>query len=210
MAMLIVGLTGSIGMGKSTVAGWFADHGFAIGDSDAIVHALYANGGAAVGPVAALVPDALNGGAIDRAALSAALNAMPDLFKRLEGIVHPLVRAAQNEILVRAFAAGAKVAVLDIPLLFETAADARVDAVVVAHATDDVQRDRVLARPGMTAETFEQIKARQMPSAEKARHADFVIDTSVALGATKASVDALADALAQRGGSAYRRHWADA
>lgn len=205
--MLLVGLTGSIGMGKSTVAGWFADRDIPVIDSDAIVHALYAPGGEAVAPIGSLAPDAVVTGSVDRQKLSAALRKTPELFAKLEAIVHPLVREKHLAFLKSADARGARMALLDIPLLFETNGDARVDVVVVVHAPADVQRARVLARPNMTAQAFEAILAKQMPSDEKVRHADFVIDTSQTLAETEASVDRLVRALSERRGSAYRRLW---
>lgn len=207
--MLIVGLTGSIGMGKSTVGGWFKSHGFPVWDADAAVHQLY-DGGAAVGPVGALVPTAVVDGRIDRAALSGALQHDPDLFPKLEEIVHPLVRLSQFDFLCGAQSKGIGIAILDIPLLFETAADARVDVVVVVHAPTDVQRERVLARPGMTTEKFDAIAARQMGSDEKCRYADFVIETHLSLAESQAQTDRLARHLTEQQGTAFDRIWATA
>jgi dephospho-CoA kinase len=205
--MLIAGLTGSIGMGKSTVAGWLKAHDIPVLDADAAVHQLY-DGGAAVGPVGALVPEALVGNAIDRGELSAALQHNPELFAELEAIVHPLVRQTQIEFLCAAQSRGAKVVVLDIPLLFETGGDARVDLVIVVHAAAHVQRDRVLARPGMTPAKFEAILARQMPSEEKCRYADFVIETDLTLAESQACTDRLAQHLLEQQGTAFARIWA--
>ncbi|MEL6290382.1 MAG: dephospho-CoA kinase [Pseudomonadota bacterium] len=207
--MLIVGLTGSIGMGKSTVAGWLAERGIPVNDSDAVVHSLYAAGGAAVSAVGALVPEAVVDGAVDRVALGQALRRDPSLFPKLEAIVHPLVRSAQADFMRQAKADGAALVCLDIPLLFETHGDARVDVVIVVHAPLDVQRARVLARPNMTEGALNAILAKQMPSDEKVRHADFVIDTSLPLHETEMLVDQLARDLSERSGSAYRRIWMD-
>lgn len=207
--MLIVGLTGSIGMGKSTVAAWFQKRGIPVLDADAAVHKLY-EGGAAVAPVSALVPAALVGDKIDRQKLSAALQQNANLFPALEAIVHPLVRASQTEFLCDAHSSGVKVAVLDIPLLFETCGDARVDVVVVVHAPADVQRARVLARAGMTAAKLDAILQRQMPSVEKCVHADFVIETGQTLAESQAQTDRVIDHLMEQQGTAFARSWAQA
>ncbi len=177
--MIVIGLTGSIGMGKSTLGRFFAARGAALLDADALVHRLYR--GAAVAPVGAAFPDAVREGFVDRVALSAEIARRPEALAEIEAIVHPLVRAEQAAWLGRARAAGRNFAVLDIPLLLETGGERRVDVVVVASAPADVQRERVLARPGMTAPKFEQILARQMPDAEKRRRAHFVVDTSGAM-----------------------------
>lgn len=186
--MIRLGLTGSIGMGKSTTTAMFAEHGAAIWNADDAVHALYARGGAAVGPVGDAFPGVVADGAVDRARLAKALGRDDKAFRRLETIVHPLVAAARTADLDAARAAGAKLAVLDIPLLFETGGDRAVDAVVVVTADPDTQRRRVLSRPGMTTERFEAILARQTPDAEKRRRADFIIDTSGGLDAARARV----------------------
>lgn len=168
----ILGLTGSIGMGKSTAAQMFRDHGVPVWDADAAVHRLYAPGGAAVDALAALVPAALTGGGIDRAALRAALSRDPGLLDRINAIVHPLVTADRAAWLAEQTA---PVVVLDVPLLFETGADAACDGVAVVSVPAEVQRARVLAR-GVTEAELALILARQMPDAEKRRRADFVID----------------------------------
>lgn len=193
--MIIVGLTGSIGMGKSTVAAMFAEEGAPGFDSDAAVHALYAPGGAGVAPVEAAFPGVMKDGAIDRVALSARVVGNAEAIKRLEEIVHPLVRQAQMEFLQSQRDAGTEVVILDIPLLFEGSGAKFVDKTVVVSAPADVQRARVLARPGMSAEKFEAILARQMPDAEKRARADFVIDTSGSFDDTRAQVRAVLDAL---------------
>jgi dephospho-CoA kinase len=203
--MLIVGLTGSIGMGKSTVAKRFAGLGVAVCDADAVVHALYR--GAAVGPIEEAFPDTVKDGQVDRQALSAALLAAPDRFKTLEAIVHPLVKAAEREFLAAEVARGARCVVLEVPLLFETHGDARVDVTVVVSAPADIQRQRVLERNGMTEDKLAEILSRQVPDAEKRRRADFVVDTGGDVAATYAEVDAIVAALKVRKGTAYRRYW---
>lgn len=193
--MIIVGLTGSIGMGKSTVAKMFAEEGAPGFDSDAAVHALYAPGGAAVAPVEAAFPGVTKEGAIDREALSKRVVGNESAIKQLEAIVHPLVRAAQMQFLQDNRDAGTAVVVLDIPLLFEGGGAKYVDKTVVVSAPAEVQRARVLARPGMTAEKFEAILARQMPDAEKRARADFVIDTGGDFETTRSQVRGILDAL---------------
>jgi len=186
--VIVLGLTGSIGMGKSTTARMFVDEGAPVYDSDAAVHALYASGGAAVAPVEAAFPGVVVDGAIDRARLSAAVMGDSEALARLESIVHPLVGAHRIGFFEAARAQGADVVVLDIPLLYETGGDRTVDKVVVVSAPADVQRQRVLARPGMDAAKFEAILARQTPDAEKRARADFVIDTSRGLDAARDQV----------------------
>ena len=179
--MIIIGLTGSIGMGKSTTAAMFAAEGAPVYDADAEVHALYAKGGAAVEPVGEAFPGVVVDGAIDRAKLSHFVVGKPDEMKRLEAIVHPLVGASRVDFFEAAQARGADVVVLDIPLLFETGGEKRVDAVVVVSAPADVQRARVLARPGMDEAKLDAILARQMADVEKRARAHFVIDTGQGL-----------------------------
>ncbi|MEQ1819775.1 MAG: dephospho-CoA kinase [Terricaulis sp.] len=193
--MIIIGLTGSIGMGKSTVAAMFAEEGAQSFNSDTAVHGLYAPGGAAVAPVEAAFPGVTKDCAIDRVALSARVLGKPEEIKRLEAIVHPLVRQAQMQFVQDQRDAGAAFVVLDIPLLFEGKGAKFVDKTVVVSAPADVQRARVLARPGMSVEKFEAILAMQMPDAEKRALADFVIDTSVSFDDTRAQVRAVLDAL---------------
>ena len=204
--MLVIGLTGSAGMGKSTVAQHLRARGIPVLDADAEVHQLYE--GTAVPLIEAAFPGTIADGKVDRAKLSAALLQDPEEFKRLEAIIHPLVKAAERVFLQRSFAQGAAMAVLEIPLLFETGGDARVDATLVASAPAAVQRERVLARPGMTEEKRDALLARQMPDAEKRARADFVVDTGLPLAETLAQVDRIIDILKGRQGSAYQRYWA--
>ncbi len=173
--MIIIGLTGSIGMGKSTTAQLFCDEGIAVNDADAVVHALYEN--EAVQPIEDTFPGTTENGRVNRQALSATLAKNPDGFKTLEKIVHPLVREKEKAFLREQKEAGADMVVLDIPLLFETGGNDRVDKVVVVSCDEATQRERVLNRPGMTEEKFEMIKSRQTPDSEKRAKADFVIDS---------------------------------
>jgi dephospho-CoA kinase len=175
--MLVVGLTGSLGMGKTTAAAMFADAGVPVFDADHTVHALYAKGGAAVEPIAAAFPDALLDGAIDRVRLGRRVVGDAAAFKRLEAIVHPLVRAHENAFRARAAGEGRRIVVLDIPLLFEAGLDRLCDATVVVTAPPFLQEARVLSRPGMTRERFLRIQAQQMSDAEKRARADFVVAT---------------------------------
>jgi dephospho-CoA kinase len=187
--MLVLGLTGSVGMGKSTTAGFFVEAGVPVHDADAAVHRLYA--GEAVPLIEAAFPGTTSGGVVDRTLLARRVLGDPAALKRLEAIVHPLVQASERRFLADAEARGDKVVVLDIPLLFETAGEQRVDAVVVVSAPAAVQRARVMERPGMTAEKFDAILAQQMPDAEKRRRADFVVDTSQGFEAARAQVGAV-------------------
>jgi dephospho-CoA kinase len=186
--MIILGLTGSIGMGKSTTAQMFIDAGVPVYDSDAAVHALYASGGAAVAPVEVAFPGVVVDGAIDRTRLSAAVVGNSEALAVLETIVHPLVGAHRIGFFEAARDKGSDIVVLDIPLLYETGGDKKVDKVVVVSASADVQRERVLARPGMDPTKFEAILARQTPDAEKRARADFVIDTGRGLDAAREQV----------------------
>lgn len=186
--MIVLGLTGSIGMGKSTTSGMFADLGAMVWNADDAVHALYAPGGAAVDPVGKAFPGVVVDGAVNRDRLAQALGRDETAFRRLEAIVHPLVARGRLEDLVRAEAGGTRLAVLDIPLLYETGGDAAVDAVVVVSAPAAVQQDRVLGRPGMTRERFEAILARQMPDVEKRRRADFIVETGQGMDVAQATV----------------------
>ena len=203
--MMVLGLTGSIGMGKSTTTAMFADAGALVWNADAAVHRLYDRGGAAVGPVGDAFPGVVIDGVVDRARLAEALGRDGQAFRRLEAIVHPLVLRGRMEDLAAAEARGVKLAVLDIPLLFETGGDAAVDAVVVVTAPAEVQAARVLARPGMTRDRFEAILARQMPDAEKRRRADFVIDTGEGLEAARTRVKEIVGMVLAEGWSRPRR-----
>ncbi|MBP2237842.1 dephospho-CoA kinase [Sinorhizobium kostiense] len=191
--MIIVGLTGSIGMGKSTTAKMFRDLGVPVNDADEVVHDLYR--GEAVPRVEAAFPGVVKDGAIDRAELSRQLVAAPDRLGELEQIVHPLVRKREREFLAKHRAAGAPFVLLDIPLLFETKAEARVDRVVVVTCDPEIQRERVLRRPGMTEEKFAMILARQVPDSEKRARADYLIDTSDSFDVTREQVRAVVDRL---------------
>lgn len=174
--MKILGLTGSIGMGKSTTAKLFAEAGVPVYDADATVHKVYE--GEAVPAIEAAFPGTTANGKVDRARLSAKVVHDPAAIKRLEEIVHPMLRAHHQKFLDDAERSGASVAVVDVPLLFETGGDKRVDAVVVVTTSPQIQRERILARGTMTSEALEALLARQMPDAEKRRRADFVVDTS--------------------------------
>lgn len=186
MTRLTLGLTGSIGMGKSTVARMFADAGVPVFDADAAVHRLQGKGGRLVGAIEAAFPDTTGPDGVDRTALGEAVLGKPPLLARLEAIVHPAVGEERAAFLDTH--ADAPLVVFDVPLLFETGGDARVDKVAVVSAPAAVQRARVLARPGMTAARLDAILARQTPDAEKRARADFVIDTGVSLDETRARV----------------------
>jgi dephospho-CoA kinase len=177
--MIVIGLTGGIGMGKSTAASVFRARGVPVFDADAEVHRMQRRGGAAVGAIAAAFPGAVQDGAVDRARLRAAVLGNPEALRRLEALIHPRVRAAERRFLARARRAGHQVAVLDIPLLFETGGAARVDHVVVVSAPADVQRHRVRLRGRMDAAQAAAVIARQMPDAAKRRRADTVIRTGL-------------------------------
>lgn len=169
-------LTGSLGMGKSTAARFFAEAGVPVHDSDAVVHALYE--GEAVPAIEQAFPGSTSGGKVDRAKLASLVLNDPAALARLEAIVHPLVSVSTDRFLAAAQARGAAVVVLDVPLLFEIAMECRCDAVVVVTAPSEVQRQRTLERPGMTEEKFAAILAKQIPDAEKRRRADFIVDSS--------------------------------
>lgn len=191
--MIVLGLTGSIGMGKSTTAQMFVDLGIPVNDADAVVHDLYQ--GEAVAPMEKAFPGVVTDGRVDRAKLSAVLAAEPSRFKELEAIIHPLVRQREQEFLQRHRALETPIVVLDIPLLYETGGEGRVDAVVVVSADAAIQRERVLKRPGMTPEKFDLILSRQMPDAQKRAKADYIIDTGEGLDSARAQVAALVDRL---------------
>jgi dephospho-CoA kinase len=191
--MIRLGLTGSIGMGKTTTAKLFADAGVPVNDADSVVHDLYA--GEAAPLVEAAFPGTVVGGVVDRQALSRHLAANPTDFKRLEAIIHPLVRRCEMHFLQHQMQAGADIVVLDIPLLFETASADRVDFIAVVSCDPQIQRRRVLARPGMTEEKFNLILSRQLPDAEKRARADFLVDTGDSVDAARKQVEAIIAAL---------------
>lgn len=201
--MIVLGLTGSIGMGKSTAAAMLRRLGCPVHDADAAVHTLYAKGGAAVPRIAALYPQAIRDGAVDRAALSAIVVADPTALKGLEAVVHPLVRQAGDRFLRRCARARAPVAVLDIPLLFESRGRNRVDRVVVVTAPGFVQRRRVLARPGMTPQKLATILARQMPDRDKRRLAEHVVPTGLGKRFTLTKLAAIVRMLRGRKGRVW-------
>ena len=191
--MIILGLTGSIGMGKSTTAKMFAEKGVPVNDADAVVHALYQN--EAVAPIEAAFPGTAKAGSIHRAELSRQLAKDPALFKVLEAIVHPLVRDKERVFLDHHRAAGAPLVVLDIPLLYETKGEDRVDAVAVVTCDPQIQRERVLKRRGMTEEKFALILSRQVPDREKRAKADYIIDTGHGLDSAQEQVAAIVQRL---------------
>ncbi|CDX37327.1 Dephospho-CoA kinase [Mesorhizobium plurifarium] len=187
--MIVLGLTGSIGMGKSATAKMFAEAGVPVHDSDETVHRLYS--GKAAPLVEAAFPGTTEAGVVDRVKLAGQVLADPAALKKLEAIIHPLVRADADAFLEKHRAAGAPLALLDIPLLFETGGRNRVDKVVVVTASPEIQRERVLARPGMSEEKFLSILAKQVPDAEKRRQADFIIDTGNGFEAARKAVGAV-------------------
>lgn len=203
--MLIVGLTGSMGMGKSAIASMFRARGIAVFDADAEVHRLYE--GAATAEIEAAFPGTTSAGRVDRAKLANAIVKNPDLIERLENLIHPLVRRAETKFLEAEAKRGASLAVLEIPLLYETGADAGVDAVIVVSATPETQRARLLQRPGMDEKRLEVLLARQTPDSEKRRNADFVVDTNGTHEESERQVDAIIAALSPRKGEAFERHW---
>lgn len=186
--MKIIGLTGSIGMGKSTTAQMFADLGCPVFDADAAVHAMYAKGGRAVPLIRAVFPDAIKDGAVDRKTLGDHMRADPLNLKVLESFIHPWVGEARQRFFAQAKSDGVKAVVFDVPLLFETGGDAKVDATVVVTAPAAVQRERVMSRPGMTEELFQMILSKQMPDAEKRARADYIISTDAGLVAARRQV----------------------
>ena len=179
--MIIVGLTGSIGMGKTTTSNMFKEAGCPVFDADAAVHALYAKGGKAVPIIHAVFPDAIKDGAIDRARLGEHMRKDPLQLKVLESFIHPLMTESRAKFFEQAQKDNAEIIIMDVPLLFETGGDAYVDKVVVVTAPADVQRKRVMARPGMNAELLTSLLARQMPDAEKRKRADILIYTDKGL-----------------------------
>jgi dephospho-CoA kinase len=203
--MLVVGLTGGIAMGKSTAAAHLRTRGVPVFDADAVVHQIYR--AEAVAPIEAAFPGTTDFNGVNRAALSQALQRDPAGFKRLEAIVHPLVRAREVQFLREAAGSGAAIAVLDVPLLYETGLDAVLDAVILVSASADAQRERALARPGMTPEKLDQILSRQMADEEKRARAHFVVDTNGPPGPSLHQLDAILDLLRGRRAYAYERYW---
>jgi dephospho-CoA kinase len=201
--MIVLGLTGSVGMGKSTTANMFAEEGVPVFDADAEVHHLY--DGEAAKLIEAVFPGTTVDGRVDRERLAAQVFGDPQALARLELVVHPFVRSAEKAFLTDAAAKGANVAVLNIPLLLETGADKLVDAVLVVTAPADVQRSRIFARPNMTEEKFKAMLSRQMDDSEKCRRADFVIDTSRGLEAARAEVRKVLRQLVEKGKPARRK-----
>mgnify|MGYP001266428070 CR=1 FL=1 len=193
--MLTLGLTGSIGMGKSATASMFRDEGIPVYDADAAVHAIYEPGGLAVEPLSKVFPDVIVEDRVDRTRLRERVLNDPGAMKQLESIVHPLVGQTQIDFRKTAKSDGADMIVLDIPLLFETGGDARVDYTIVVSATAEEQRKRVLGRDGMTEDSFEKILAKQLPDAEKRARADFVINSRIDLEYAREQVKALISAL---------------
>ena len=201
--MLVIGLTGGIGMGKSAVAERFAEHGIPVFNADLCVHQLYE--GKAVGPIEAAFPGVTKERRVDRKLLSERIAGSPERLRLLEEIVHPLVVKAEIEFLRVAEEKGARFAVLEIPLLFETGAHARVDVTVAVSAPHNVQRARVLARPGMTVDKLEHLLARQLSDAERQARADFVVDSGTSLERTRIEIDRLVESLKSREGRVMDR-----
>ena len=191
--MKIIGLTGSIGMGKTTTAQMFADLGCPVFDADAAVHDMYKKGGRAVPLIRAVFPDAIKDDAVNRKRLGEHVRADPLNLKTLESFIHPWVGEVRADFLEKARASQAKAVVFDIPLLFETGGDKYVDATIVVSAPKDIQRKRVLARPKMTEALFEMILSKQMPDAEKRRRADYVISTADGMEAARTAVKSVLD-----------------
>lgn len=206
--MLLIGLTGSIGMGKSETAEMFRDFGVPVYDADAAVHKLYEKGGKAVEPLRAAFPSAIVDDAVDRKALSRCVLGLPEEMKKLEAIVHPLVGEVQMEFLTENLKAGAPMVVLDIPLLYETGGETRVDVVVVVSAPYDIQKTRVLARPDMDEAKFAAIHAKQVPDEEKRRRADFIVESDKGLDHARAQVAAIIEALKGRPGKVLKERLA--
>jgi dephospho-CoA kinase len=201
--MLVIGLTGGIGMGKSAAANRFGRHGIPVFDADAEVHRLY--DGAAVEAIEAAFPGTTRDGKVDRKLLSEEIAKSPARLQKLEAIVHPMVVAAEIDFLREQENKGAKLAVLEIPLLFETGADSRVDVTVVVSAPPEVQRKRVQARPGMTVEKLEHLLARQLPDAERRARADYVVNSGTSLTDMHAALDNLIESLQHRQGRVMER-----
>jgi dephospho-CoA kinase len=201
--MLVIGLTGGIGMGKSAAAERFARHGIPVFNADLCVHRLYE--GEAAAAIEAEFPGVTRGGKVDRKLLSERIAGSPARLRKLEEIVHPMVVEAEIAFLREQEREGAKLAVLEIPLLFETGAESRVDVTVVLSAPEPVQRERVLARPGMTADKLEHLLARQLPDAERRARADFVVDSGSSLADMHRAIDTLIESLRRRRGRVMQR-----
>ena len=202
--MYLIGLTGSIGMGKTQTAALFEEEGVSRYDADAAVHGLYEVGGAAVGPIGEMFPEAVRDGAVDRAALGQIVLKDGAKLAALEKVVHPLAGATQVDFLNAQMAAGATHVLLDIPLLFETGGHEFVDCVVVVSAPPDIQRARVLERPGMTEEKFADILAKQLPDTDKRAAADFIVDSSVSVADAHRQVKEILAAVLDRKGTALQ------
>jgi dephospho-CoA kinase len=196
--MLVIGLTGGIGMGKSAAAAHFVQRGIPVFDADACVHRLYE--GEAVAAIEAAFPGTTRDGKVDRKLLSEKLAGSQARLKQLEALVHPMVVAAEIDFLIEQEKKGTKLAVLEIPLLFETGAERRVDVTIVLTAPADIQRQRVLMRPGMTADKLEHLLARQLSDAERLARADYVVDSGTTLGDMHAALDKLVESLHKRDG----------
>jgi dephospho-CoA kinase len=205
--MLIVGLTGSIGMGKSTAAAHLRVRGLPVFDADGEVHRLYA-GGKVVERVERAFPGTTTQDGVDRVRLSAELVKHPERLRELEAIVHPMVREAERSFLRAEARRGTPISVLEIPLLFETHANKLVDAAIVVSAPADIQRERIMTRPGMTAEKADSLLARQMPDAQKRARADFIVETAGAIEASQAQLDKIITELQTWSGQAFAREWA--
>lgn len=200
--MFLIGLTGSIGMGKTQTATLFEEEGVPRYDADAAVHKLYEKGGAAVSPIGALVPEAIVDGAVNRDLLGQAVLKDQGKLKQLEAIVHPLVGRAQMDFFQEQIKAGQDMVLLDVPLLFETGGDGYVDTVIVVSAPADIQKARVLARPGMSEERFQDILNKQVPDAEKRARAEFIVDSSVSVEDARRQVRAILEQIKGREGTA--------
>ncbi len=203
--MLLIGLTGSIGMGKSETAKMFAAEGVPVYDADAEVHKLYAPGGAAVAPLDEAFPGVVKDGAVDRTLLSKQVIGNPEALKKLESIVHPLVGEANRAFLENAAKDGADMVLLDIPLLFETGGRERVDVIVVVSAPYELQRERVLARPDMTEEKFDEIFAKQVSDADKRAGADYIVESDKGLDHARAQVREIIADLKGREGEVLKK-----
>jgi dephospho-CoA kinase len=204
--MIVAGLTGSMGMGKSTVAAYFRRAGIPVHDADQIVHDLY--NGEAAPLIEAVFPGTVRDGAVDRVALAGQVIGSPEALKKLEAIVHPLVHRAEWRFLLKEQDKGAELAILEIPLLFETGAENLFDAVIVVSAPAEVQRERLLQRPGMTSEKLEAMLARQWPDIRKRQFADFIVDTGQPLEDTHRQITAVIREILKRPPLAFQR-WAN-